>query len=154
MNEGLNGQAGTQQINGWYPIYGILDPDQVTSNPWGIHKSGFQSGTTTGVQAETSFSTIVTIGWGAQGVTRTVLFSTFARANSVGWGLGDSGGVVFAHTQACGSYCAVGIQSQGGGTWNPQTSMCTAGVNCYILYTPFDSAVSDLGQGLLNPHTF
>lgn len=153
VNEGLNGNPGTQEINGWYPINGVLEPDQVLSNPWGIHKSGRTSGTTTGIQAETAFNSIATVGWGAPGVTRTVFFGNFARARSVGWGLGDSGAPVFARTQACGAYCAVGIHSQGQGTWSPQTSLCTAGVNCAILYTALSTATLRLGQGPLNPRT-
>lgn len=41
--EGQNGNPGNPNINGYYPISGIIDPEYVVSNPTiGVHKSGYK----------------------------------------------------------------------------------------------------------------
>jgi len=151
--EGDNGQVGTQEINNWYPIVGTLEPDQVTTNPTGVHKSGYRTGTTTGAMTETYYSVQATnFPWGFTGHV-SVLFWGFARVSHMGWGGGDSGAPVFARTTACGVYCAIGLQSGGQGSQDLTTGICNAGLGCSVVISPLSAIEQGLHMGRLNPRT-
>lgn len=48
--EGQNGAAGSAHIHGWYPIGSVVPPEFILQNPIiGLHKSGYSTGTTTGI---------------------------------------------------------------------------------------------------------
>ncbi len=88
----------------------------MTSNPTGVHKSGYRTGTTTGTMTETFYSVQApNLPRGYTGHV-SVLFWGFARISHMGWGPGDSGAPVFVRSTVCGVYCAIGLQSGGQGS--------------------------------------
>ena len=123
--QGYNGNSGTMQINNWYPIQSVVPPEWLSTYQYGAVKSGATTGTTSG-QAQLPVTQVFShICWGrsncpnAAGTSggKQVAYWNVAKVLHAGWGLGDSGGVVFQGNAGAGApYVAVGIQVAGLGT--------------------------------------
>lgn len=152
--EGQNGASGTQSINNWYSIAGVLSPEFVKdSSNKGVHKSGQTTGTTTGVINLPITQIVTQVPWPAvptpPTVWKSLIFYNVARVAHAGWGGGDSGGAVFAGNGS--PYYALGIQVAGsGGTGGGIT--CTGGTACAFYFTRWDKIQQVLGF-TLNPNT-
>jgi hypothetical protein len=154
--EGVNGAAGTQQINNWYGISSVATPEFVSTNPYGIHKSGAITGTTHGELALPDAQVAAHMCWGTgscnindpnQGVW--VLYWNVTKVNHAGWGPGDSGGPVFA--RGASPYYAVGIQVSGSGPNNGY--VCTGGMACSYYFARWSFIEQVIGLGTLDPRT-
>ncbi|HYN82380.1 MAG TPA: hypothetical protein VES88_12825 [Gemmatimonadaceae bacterium] len=151
--EGQNGQPGTQDINGYYPIQGVLSPEFVMTSTHGVHKSGQTTGTTTG-EIDVPLTTIfVTAGFPSAPPPPSnhlyLALQNVARVAHAGHGGGDSGGAVFAGNGS--PYYALGIHVGGDGTIS--NGICNAGVNCAFYFARWDRIEARFGLGPLNPNT-
>jgi hypothetical protein len=156
MYEGQNGNPGTQSINGFYSISGVLSPEFVKdSSNKGVHKSGFKTGTTTGViDLPLTTFVILTQPWGAYHYsnpfpTVSLMFYNVTRVTHAGFGGGDSGGPVFAGNGL--PYYALGMEVAGQGHLNSD-KICDAGTGCSFFFTRWSNIEQDLGY-TLNPVT-
>jgi hypothetical protein len=157
MYEGLNGAPSIDdQINNWYPISGVATPEYISTTANGVHKSGYQTGTTTGQLVLPDVQASAHMCWGVntcnlsdvnQGVW--IAYFNVSRVSHAGWGFGDSGGPVFAGNTS--PYYALGIQVSGTGANNGL--ICTAGTNCAFFFSRWSFIEEDSGVGTLNPAT-
>jgi hypothetical protein len=154
--EGQNGNAGTSTINGFYSIAGVLSPEFVKdSSDKGVHKSGYKTGTTTGViDLPITQLVVASYSWGnflqsSPWVTKSVIWYNVTRVAHMGWGGGDSGAAVFAGNGS--PYYALGSQFAGTGTYD-QNTICNNGTSCAVYFTRWSKIEQDLGFSL-NPIT-
>lgn len=157
MYEGQNGAPSiNDQINGFYPISGVATPEFINTGTLGVHKSGYQTGTTTGQLVLPDAQAVAHSCWGTptcnlndpnQGVWFALWNVT--KVDHAGWGYGDSGGPVFAGDGA--PYYALGIQSAGTGPNDGR--ICTGGTACAFLFARWSLIEQTLGMGTLNPAT-
>ena len=155
--EGQNGSPGTNDINNFYPIQSVATPEWIATTNNGVHKSGYQTGTTTGAMQLPDVQVRAQMCWGAPyncpnvgqpGVW--VFYWNLTRVNHAGWGLGDSGGPVFAGNGS--PYFALGIQVAGSGN-KPNEIVCTNGMTCAFYFNRWSAIEAWLGLGTLNPTT-
>lgn len=158
--EGLGGTFGSQVINGWFPIAGVLAPELIARGGRNlVHKSGFVSGTTTGSVQGTApppalLCATVEIGlpdWGSAHPTslQSVEECTYVLVG-IGAGKGDSGGPIFARQVAGGPYYALGITV---GSTILSNNACTSGLVCAVVFQSWNTIEQWLGMGTLNPTT-
>lgn len=158
--EGVNGTWGTEVINGWYPISGVVAPELIARGGRNvIHKSGFKSGTTTGPLAGTAPPPNLLCGgveveidqWGTtQPASMQYVLPCAYAINSIGSGKGDSGGPVFARQAAGGTYYALGIMVAGTIQAN---GACTSGLLCQVIFNDWATIQTWLNAGTLDPAT-
>ncbi len=155
MYEGLNGQPsrdGTINGGGPYPLTTPVAPEWIDTTAYGIHKSGWNTGTTTGQITVPVTTGWMTLPWGApQWGTRTIWFTNLTLINHIGWGGGDSGGPVFGGDVS--PYYPLGIFIGGNGHQDANTLICDAGVQCQGLFIRWGAIENQLGIGHLNPAT-
>jgi len=169
MYQGYNGSSGTMQINNWYPIQSVVPPEWLSTYQYGAVKSGATTGTTSG-QAQLPVTQVYSrICWGrgncpnATGTAggKQVVYWNVVKVLHAGWGLGDSGGVVFqGYAGGGGPYVAVGIQVAGMGTiqrFTDERWYCVSGTACSFYFVPWSfveqSVQTQLGSGTLSPVT-
>jgi hypothetical protein len=162
--EGANGAAGTQDVRGIWSIADVWPPEMVRSGMDGVHKSGYGSGTTTGVLdlpvteigvplcldafdavEENAFDP--TANPCPHGIHTFILTHGVTVNTALGLG-GDSGGAVFAGNGA--PYHALGILNASNGGSGP-TPAC--GNRCLFFFSKWSEIEARLGQGILNPVT-
>jgi len=80
-----------------------------------------------------------------------VFYWNVTRVNHAGFGLGDSGGPVFAGNGS--PYYALGIQVAGTGMLPTDTLVCSNGVNCAFFFNRWEEIENYLQIGQLNPAT-
>lgn len=154
--EGLNGASGTMEISGWHEIQGVVPPEFVEQNCCGVHKSGFQTGTTTGEIDIPYAHVYARIQWGPTlGSYRWILYEGVTRVAHAGWGQGDSGGPVFARRVRSDPYYALGIQVAGttGGPVGNNAVVCDTGTACAFYFSRWSNIEAAIGLGTLNPAT-
>lgn len=147
--EGNNGQVGSQHINNWYPVEGVVAPEFIQLNHNIVHKSGQTTGTTTGGIDLPCAQLPSFVPWPGSPA-KTLYHWCVARVAFAGWGGGDSGGSVFARKVSGGPYWALGIQVAGGPAGQ---GVCTAGQLCAFYFTSWTSIEATLNVGMLNPRT-
>jgi hypothetical protein len=156
MYEGLNGSPSiNSDVNPGspYPLTTPVTPEWVDSTPNGIHKSGYNTGTTTGQINVPSTQGGVVTDWGSPTyATRTLWFTNLTQIDHIGWGHGDSGGPVFAGNGGA-PYYPLGTFIAGSGHQNPDTRVCDAGVQCRGFFVRWGAIETQLGIGPLNPAT-
>jgi hypothetical protein len=154
VNEGHDGNWGTQEINNWYPIAGILPVEMI---PVGrrdfVHKSAATSGTTTGsidMQCANVYNRIMA--WRTGPVWARWDCQYFV--DEAGWGGGDSGAAVFARQIAGGPYYALGINNGGDG---PHVNQVCTSIDCRFYFTAWAAIeaayTAHAGITSLNPST-
>jgi len=154
-HEGLNGGIGTPDINGFYPISGVLPAEMAVNAPYGIHKSGWMTGTTTGYIDTPSMDINVTLCWGitppgtpcSAKQMRYLDVGLVRNMANVG---GDSGGPIFAGNGN--PYSALGILVGRGGPKNSDGS-CQDVEYCFTFFVKWTNIESALGYGSLSPVT-
>lgn len=155
--EGLNGSPSpNDQINNWYPVSGVATPEFISTTANGVHKSGMQTGTTTGQMVLPDAQAVAHMCWGTATCNLSdpnagvyLAYLNVTKVNHAGWGYGDSGGPVFAGNTS--PYYALGIEVSGTGTDNGLN--CTAGMNCAFFFTRWSFLEQSIGIGGLNPAT-
>lgn len=149
--EGQNGDSGTPTINNWYPIAGVLSPEYVKNSILGTHKSGFATGTTTGIIDPPLAKILLQIPWPALPKPPTawkyILYYNVTRVTHAGWGSGDSGAPVFAGNGS--PYYALGSVTTAEGSGDP----CTSGQACAFYFSRWANIEQALGLGPLSPVT-
>ncbi len=148
---GVNGNRGSDPINNYYNLIGVLSPEYVNDT---LHhdggKSGASTGTTSGPIVEEmaerdflicfpAFPCVVPTVW---------LHETGLTVVQAAWGSGDSGGAAFTNVTN-GPYAAMGIVVAGEGS---AASVCT-GATCKFFFSRWDQIEPRLGLGRLHPET-
>jgi hypothetical protein len=154
--EGQNGNPGNPNINGYYSIEGVMTPEYVRDyTNKGVHKSGFATGTTTGV-IDVPLAKVLILDqlWGSYhysnpAPTISFVYYNVTRVAHIGWGSGDSGGPVFAGNGS--PYVALGMQVSASGHRN-SNAVCDDGTACAIFFTRWANIEQDIGF-TLNPIT-
>jgi hypothetical protein len=150
---GVNGNAGSQSVNGFYTINGVLSPEYTRDTlHHDANKSGKTTGTTSGAITTPMADLAVPICWPISlgCVKNKVLFLQNITEVHAAHGGGDSGGAVFTGNPNQGSpYAALGILV--GGVGSPGET-CT-GDACYYIFARWDMIEARLGLGTLNPKT-
>ena len=161
--EGLNGNNGTMHINNWYPIQSVGTPEWISTQRYGVHKSGATTGTTTGAMLLPATQIIVRMCWtlencpsGPSSGGMQIAYVNVIKVAHAGVGWGDSGGVVFAGDGA--PYYALGIQVAGSGFKSTDSQYCTNGALCSFWFTPWSAIQQSIRyatgvDGTLNPIT-
>ena len=146
--------GGGRQTNGYYSISDVLSPEYVKdSSNKGVHKSGYETGTTTGaIDIPLAKVVIPHESWGSyknQWHEVTFMYYNVTKVAHIGWGLGDSGAPVFAGNgspySALGMQVAAAVSSMSG-------NVCNAGAGCAIYFTRWSNIEQDLGFSI-NPIT-
>lgn len=161
--QGFNGDPGCcdGHIHGWYTVQGVLAPEfvrqqQDSAKSKGVAKSGFATGTTSGVMGVPYTTVITHLCWGAllnNGCASQpwLYMQGVAQVLTMGVGEGDSGGPVFyGNTQP---YAALGIVVGANSinhTYDPPR--CTLGSACTTYFARWDEIENLLGL-TLNPST-
>ena len=153
--EGTNGAPGLYASNGSvtmnntaWSVQNAIPPELIASSGNSIHKSGYRTGTTTGAFLTSCY-------WGAASSipwpstpNATLEWRCISVVDHAGWGLGDSGGVVFGRNTPGGTYFALGIQVGGSGPTyasGPLTGVCSAGAACRFLFNKWSDIEYALG---------
>lgn len=148
-NEGQNGAAGSQTINGYYSIGNVLPPDLVPAGV-GVHKSGARTGTTTGALVVANFDLPVQVCWYvtpcAPAQMQWIDFEDATRVNHVASGEGDSGASVFAGNGS--PYSALGILIAGNAP-----DICVNSTACSFGFHKWSNLENTLGLGPLTVTT-
>jgi hypothetical protein len=166
---GLNGQPGTMQINNYYPINSVVTPEWISTRGYGVAKSAAITGTTSGAQVLPRTQVYGRMCWTVPNNCPTseiaggveIEYFNVVKVAHAGWGIGDSGGVVFAGNSGGGSpYVALGILVAGEGgltKFSNEVTRCNVGTGCAFYYIPWaemeQSISAVLGSGSLNPAT-
>lgn len=155
VTQGNNGNAGTQQINNWYPVVGALAQVELLSVGHEIFKSGNNTGTTRGTLASTCFTAFATMQWLAgSSQTKVVAQGCLIIVQGMGFGFGDSGGIVFTRLSSGGAYWLLGTFSGGHAiNLNSSSGRCALGSACLGYVTRWDriNSVLSLALGPLSP---
>jgi hypothetical protein len=149
----VNGNAGSQNVNGFYTINGVLSPEYTKDT---LHHDGNKSGRTTGTTSGAITFVMgdlpVQICWPVASFctpSKWLLLKNVTEVHAAS-GQGDSGGPVFTGNPGNGSpYAALGILSAFTGA---SGSVCT-GSSCYYYFARWDMIVPRLGLGDLIPKT-
>lgn len=162
MHEGLNGQPGSDEINGFYQITGAIPPELVKGTEIGVHKSGSRTGTTTGrILDEPVLSANIAVCWGilvtdppvptgckSQRVLRWIDASAVRGLVADG---GDSGGAVFSGDGW--PYAALGILIGSFGDIYNGTCLNEDKLDCTAIFHKWSAIEDRIGWGALNPAT-
>jgi hypothetical protein len=162
--EGLNGNNGTMKINNYYPIQSVGTPEWISTQRYGVHKSGAVTGTTTGAMQIPATHIITRLCWtlancptpGSNSGGVQIGFVNVVKVAGAGIGWGDSGGVVFAGNGS--PYYAMGITVAGSGFKSTDGKYCTSGTLCSFWFTPWSAIQQSIRyatgvNGTLNPIT-
>lgn len=145
--EGGNGTAGSQDINGFYPIGGVTTPANVYNGRNVVHKSGRMTGTTTGGFTHDCTKVTATVNWGVNTTLKKRLnLMCHAVVQSMGGGRGDSGGPVFARMTNQSPYLALGLSVAA--TVQTGTDVCNLGANCAVIVATWQQIEQRLGVWL------
>lgn len=166
VTQGLNGAAGSMKISNYYPVSSVVTPEWVSTQRFGVAKSGGTTGTTSGTLLMPATQLIVRTCWTAGNCSEPssgpvqMEFTNVVTVAAAGWGFDDSGGVVFVGTNGGGSpYNALGIVVAGNGRKPTDGGICTNGTSCNFFFTPWSAIQQSVrnatGQqnGTLNPVT-
>lgn len=160
--EGQNGASGGDHIHGWYSVGSVIPPEYILSHPTiGVHKSGYKTGTTTGIidVALGSFPISGCMGpfpnppvSGPCGGGRPYMswYRRLTRVAHMAAVPGDSGSPVFGGNGQ--PYYALGIVEAGvSGVYD--VNYCSVGTDCAVFFVRWSDIENRLGLGSLNPAT-
>lgn len=138
--EGVNGQPGTNLVNGQYPYVGAVDPALLSVNAT-VWRSGMRTFTTRNQLGSPCVDYgPIRMEWGSNsGVYKYLWYTCAMWLLNGGVGQGDSGGIIFTRLTSGGAYWVLGVQAAGwpinlaGGEFT-----CSAPNTCQSLATRWD----------------